>query len=83
MHEVWVDRDPLRRMQRHLVARGIVDSDGLERIEEEVKEELRVAWDEAQAEPAPDPLFYFGQAYASPSPRLDAQLARFSRRRDA
>lgn len=83
MHDAWVDRDPLRRMQLHLVSRGVIDRPGLERIEEEVKEELRVAWDEAQREPAPDPLFYFGQVHGSASPRLHSQLARFERRRDA
>ncbi|HEY6114335.1 MAG TPA: thiamine pyrophosphate-dependent dehydrogenase E1 component subunit alpha [Candidatus Dormibacteraeota bacterium] len=83
MHDAWVDRDPLRRMQLHLVTRGVIDRDGLERIEEEVKEELRVAWEEAQDEPAPDPSFYFGQAYANASPRLEAQLARLTRRADA
>jgi len=83
MHELWVDRDPLRRMQLHLVARGVVDRGGLERMEEEIKEELRAAWEEAQREPAPDPSFYFGQVYASQSPRLRSQLARFERRSDA
>jgi pyruvate dehydrogenase E1 component subunit alpha len=69
MHDVWVDRDPLRRMQLNLVSRGVIDRTGLDRMEEEVREELRVAWDEAQGEPAPDPAFYFSQVNASPSSR--------------
>jgi TPP-dependent pyruvate/acetoin dehydrogenase alpha subunit len=76
---VWVNRDPLRRMQLHLTARGVVDKLALDRIEEEVKEELRVAWDEAQKEPAPDPNFYFGQVHADRSSRLQRQLARFAK----
>ena len=79
MHDMWVDRDPLRRMQLHLVSRGVIDRSGLERMEDEVKEELRVAWDEAQKEPAPDPSYYFGHVHASPSTRLGGQLKRFER----
>ena len=79
MHDAWVDRDPLRRMQLHLVSRGVVDRPALDRIEEEVKEELRVAWDEAQQEPAPDPRFYFAQVDGEPSARLALQLRRFDR----
>ncbi len=79
MHDTWVDRDPLRRMQLHLMSRGVVDRPALDRIEEEVKEELRVAWDEAQQEPAPDPRFYFAQVDGEPSARLALQLRRFDR----
>jgi len=77
MHDAWVDRDPLRRMQLHLMSRGVVDRPARDRIEEEVKEELRVAWDEAQKEPAPDPRFYFAQVDGEPSARLALQLRRF------
>ncbi len=77
MHDAWVDRDPLRRMQLHLMSRGVVDRPALDRIEEEVKEALRVAWDEAQKEPAPDPRFYFAQVDGEPSARLALQLRRF------
>ena len=79
MHDTWVDRDPLRRMQLHLMSRGVVDRPALDRIEEEVKEELRVAWDEAQQEPAPDPRFYFAQVDGEPSARLALQLRRLGR----
>jgi pyruvate dehydrogenase E1 component alpha subunit len=82
LHELWVNRDPLRRMQLHLMARGVVDQAALDAIEEEVKEELRVAWDEAQQEPAPDPSFYFGQVHAGESPRLHRQLERFEKGSD-
>jgi len=79
LHDLWVNRDPLRRMQLHLTSRGVVDKAGLDRIEDEVKEELRVAWDEAQKEPAPDPDFYFGQVHAARSSRLQRQLKRFAK----
>jgi 2-oxoisovalerate dehydrogenase E1 component alpha subunit len=77
MHELWINRDPLRRMRLHLVSRGVIDEAGLDVIEDEVKEELRVAWEEAQKEPAPDPTYYFGHVHADQSPRLRAQLSRF------
>jgi len=79
LHDQWVNRDPLRRMQLHLSARGVINQAGLDRMEEEVKEELRVAWEEAQKEPAPDPLFYFGQVQADRPERLRRQLQRFER----
>jgi pyruvate dehydrogenase E1 component alpha subunit len=81
MHELWVDRDPLRRMQLHLVSRGVVDRAALHRIEDQIKEELRVAWDEAQKEPPPDPSFYFMQVHKDTSPRLRRELERFDRNR--
>jgi pyruvate dehydrogenase E1 component alpha subunit len=83
MHDLWVDRDPLRRMQLHLHSRGIADRAALDRIEEEVKEELRVAWDEAQKEPPPDPSFYFKQVHQDTPPRLRRELERFDRNRRA
>jgi TPP-dependent pyruvate/acetoin dehydrogenase alpha subunit len=64
-------------MQLHLLARGVVNKATLEKIENEVKEDLRLAWEEAQKEPAPDPAFYFGQVHADHSPRLQRQLGRF------
>ena len=83
MHELWVNRDPLLRMQRYLKARGVVDEARLETIEQQVREELRVAWDEAQQEPAPDPLRYFGAVHATQSDRLQRQLSRVRRNGDA
>ena len=77
MHDAWVNRDPLRRMRLHLVARGIADDPGLARMEEEIKEELRAAWEEAQREPAPDPRFYFGEVHARHGRRLEKQLERY------
>src|SRR5438067_2705575 len=76
MHDLWVDRDPLLRMQRYLKTKGVVDAAGLEKIEEDVREELRVAWDEAQREPAPDAHEYFAHVHAKPSDRLQRQLSR-------
>ena len=83
LHDIWVNRDPLRRMQLHLKARGVIDQPGLDAIEEEVKEELRVAWEQAQKEPAPDPTFYFSQVHAAHGPRLRRQLARFEKHNGA
>lgn len=83
MHDEWVDRDPLLRMQRYLLARGAVDAAALDRMEEEVRDELRVAWEEAQKEPPPDPAHFFGQVHATRSPRLQRQLERFEKDGDA
>jgi pyruvate dehydrogenase E1 component alpha subunit len=77
MHDLWVNRDPLLRIQRHLRSKGVIDDAGLEKIEQDVREELRVAWDEAQNEPAPDAREYFEHVHATPSSRLQRQLSRF------
>jgi TPP-dependent pyruvate/acetoin dehydrogenase alpha subunit len=79
MHDLWVNRDPLRRMQLHLKSRGVVDQAGLDRIENEVKEDLRVAWEDAQKEPAPEAAYYFGQVHADQSQRLQRQMTRFDK----
>jgi pyruvate dehydrogenase E1 component alpha subunit len=79
MHDIWVNRDPLLRMQRYLKSKGVVDDAGLERIEQDVREELRVAWEEAQQEPAPDPARYFGAVHARQSDRLQRQLAHLAK----
>jgi pyruvate dehydrogenase E1 component alpha subunit len=79
MHDLWVNRDPLLRMQRYLKSKRVVDDAALERIEAEVREELRVAWDDALREPAPDPDHYFGLVHAQASERLARQLARHRR----
>ncbi len=83
MHDLWVNRDPLLRMQRYLKTAGLIDDAGLEKIEQDVREELRVAWDEAVKEPAPDPDFYFNQVHATASSRLQRQLARHRKNGDA
>jgi len=83
MHDMWVNRDPLLRMQRYLKSTRVVDDAALEKIENDVREELRVAWDEAVKEPAPDPGFYFGQVHARPHDRLARQLSRHRKNGDA
>jgi TPP-dependent pyruvate/acetoin dehydrogenase alpha subunit len=70
-------------MQRYLKTAGLIDDEGLEKIEQDVREELRVAWDEAVKEPAPDPDFYFNQVHATASSRLQRQLARHRKNGDA
>lgn len=83
MHDLWVNRDPLLRMERYLKSKGVVDDARLERIEQDVREELRVAWEEAQREPAPDALHYFGAVHARHSDRLQRQLAHLRKDGDA
>jgi len=83
MHDLWINRDPLLRMQRYLKSKGVVDDARLERIEQDVREELRVAWEEAQKEPAPDPIRFFGAVHARPSERLQRQLAHMNKDGDA
>jgi pyruvate dehydrogenase E1 component alpha subunit len=70
----WVEKDPLLRLGKYLVARGATTEAGLEQMEAEVKDELAQAWAEAQKEPAPDPRHYFSKVTAEPDARLKRQL---------
>ncbi len=74
MHDAWVNKDPLLRMQRFLRNQGQLDDHGLEVMESSIRDELAAAWSEAQREPHPDPIEFFSNVYAQVPPRLARQL---------
>jgi pyruvate dehydrogenase E1 component alpha subunit len=76
MRERWQDRDPLLRVQRYLRHRGVW-TDGLAaRLEEEIREELDAAWEEARRLPPPRLEESLERVFAEMTPRLRAQWAR-------
>jgi pyruvate dehydrogenase E1 component alpha subunit len=69
--------DPLPRLAAQLVEAGIVDTEGLEKIEAEVRAEVDDAADFADSSPHPDVATLFDYTYATPvantQPRLPAE----------
>ena len=53
--EEWAPKDPIRRLERDLGSRGLIDADGLRAMEERIEAEVdeAVAW--ADRQPYPDP----------------------------
>jgi 2-oxoisovalerate dehydrogenase E1 component len=68
------DRDPIPRMQMFLLREGILDEKGINKIEQEVDEEVQAAADRALAAPIPQPDTIHNYVY---SPVLDPTSAAF------
>jgi pyruvate dehydrogenase E1 component alpha subunit len=72
----WRAKDPIPRMRRHLVRRGILSEGAHARIRDEVREEIRAAIEEAEAMPPKPPLeALFEHVYATPLRQQVEQLA--------
>ncbi|HWY58231.1 MAG TPA: dehydrogenase E1 component subunit alpha/beta [Terriglobales bacterium] len=61
-------RDPITRMQMFLIREGILDENGINKLEKQVEDDLQVAVDQALAAPPPTPDTIFQYIY---SPDLD------------
>ena len=62
----WRERDPLPRLRRYLVGRGILTSEATEAMEIEVRVEIDEAARRAESAPAPRPETAFRRVYARP-----------------
>ncbi len=73
--EKWQSRDPLPRFQKYLITKELLSTDGIEKVEAEVLEEIQTAVDRAEKQMAdpPDPLVMFDHAYADMPPYLSEQ----------
>ncbi len=69
-------RDPLPRLQMYLLREGILDEQGLTRLENEVDEEIRIAADRALRAPLPTPETILKHVY---SEDLDTTAATWRR----
>ncbi|MEA2717005.1 MAG: 2-oxoisovalerate dehydrogenase component, partial [Actinomycetota bacterium] len=79
----WRERDPLPRLRRYLVGRGLLTADGAEAIDVETRVEVDEAARRAEAAPPPRPETAFRRVYARPlrrspgvPPELDEAPAR-------
>jgi pyruvate dehydrogenase E1 component alpha subunit/2-oxoisovalerate dehydrogenase E1 component alpha subunit len=62
--EMWAKRDPILRLERLLLARGLVDDARISAIEEEVANELAAAIAEVEPAAAPPRESLFEDVYA-------------------
>ncbi len=74
--EPWRRRDPIERLRRLLLRRGLLDDAGVERVRAEVAAEIQAALAEAEARPPRPPLeSLFEDVYAEPLRQQREQLA--------
>ncbi len=72
----WEDLDPITRVTRHLMSRGLWDQDKRIRLQAEVEAEVERAIAAADAFPAPTVEALFEAVYDTPPERLNRQRAR-------
>jgi len=65
--------DPVDRMRRHLLAEGLVDAAGEERVVEELTAEFDAAFAAVEAAEPPGPEALFDHVYERPPERLEQQ----------
>jgi hypothetical protein len=70
--EKWRKRDPILRVQRYLVERGLLSDDRIGQLEEEIKKQIEDAWRKAQQqmEELQDLRVMFKHIYAEMPPHL-------------
>ncbi len=73
--QIWLRRDPLPRFQQYLLRKGLLAPHEMEAIEAEVKAEIQVAVDAAEAriKQGADPLHMFEHVYEEMPPSLRTQ----------
>ncbi len=77
--EEWKAHEPIGRFQRFLLDRGVLSEDDIERIEEEIDDEISSAWEEAQEQMSElgDPVDMFEHHYVEMPPYLREQREAF------
>jgi TPP-dependent pyruvate/acetoin dehydrogenase alpha subunit len=73
--EVWRTRDPIRRMETYLIARGWLAAGEHEAIAQRMETEVRDAIARQEAIPLPALETLFDDVYEHPTPLLREQLA--------
>ena len=71
----WKKRDPITRLQKFLMEKGLLAQDKIDSLEEEIKAEIQVAVERAEQKMSElgDPLDMFEHAYAEASTTLQEQ----------
>ena len=71
----WDEKDPLLRLQTHLLHEGILTADTDAALQQEVADEFEAALAEADAYPDPQPAEILEHVFAEPTPQLVRQRA--------
>ena len=74
----WLARDPLARLRKHLIARGLLDEPAVASLEAEAEAEAAVLRQRVNAGIAHDPADLFRHVYAEPTPDLRWQQQELS-----
>ena len=51
----WEERDPIRRLERNLIKRGLMTADTIEEMQQRINCEIDQAIQQAEQDPYPDP----------------------------
>ena len=73
--EAWKKKDPLDRLRKHLVSRGLLDDARDAALEKELTEEVGRAVKQVEELPSPDRATLFDDVYAEPTWNLVEQRA--------
>ncbi len=79
--EKWKERDPIDRFQKYLKGKDLLSDDDIEKIESEIKDEIKAAvkgWEKRMAE-LTDPSCMFDDLYAELPPYLVEQKEAFEK----
>jgi len=79
--EQWKKRDPIPRYQKYLIEKGILTEDRVEKMENEIKEEIRKAVERAEETAAGlgDPLDMFNHVFSELPQTLREQKEELAR----
>jgi pyruvate dehydrogenase E1 component alpha subunit len=69
----WLARDPLARLRRHLIARGLLDESAVAALDAEAEAEAAALRQRMNADTVHDPAGLFRHVYAEPTPDLRRQ----------
>jgi len=72
--EEWEERDPIKRFELYLEAKGILDDGAKQEIKDEMKQKVDDAASEALEMEGPEPSDLFEHVYDEMPPRLQRQL---------
>ncbi|MFC3862907.1 pyruvate dehydrogenase (acetyl-transferring) E1 component subunit alpha [Deinococcus antarcticus] len=71
----WLEKDPVTRLEQHLLAEGLLTEESHAALLKEVAEEFEAALVEADAYPDPTPAEILDHVFAEPTPQLLRQRA--------
>jgi pyruvate dehydrogenase E1 component alpha subunit len=77
--EAWRARDPLTRIRRYLLARGLLDESAVSALDAEAEAAAAALRDRMNTAAEPDPAGLFQHVYAEPTPDLRGQRQALSR----
>ena len=74
--EEWIERDPLPRYVAWLEETGVLDEDGLEEIQERVRQGVEQAIEFAEGSARPEPEAFLSEVYVHDYPGFDVRAGR-------